>query len=159
MQIDFQAYGMFHANHAPTLHKDQHYLQTDRTKLLLEPLHPGVPNIASKMVSQTMVHLAQTVHLSCTKTYNVYKRDRSKITYDTRHLGVLLGASKLISKHMVCSLQIMHLSCIKIITISKQIKPSFHMSLFTEVPTGASKMVFQSMGALGANHAHILHRN
>ena len=59
----------------------------------------------------------------------------------TRHLRVPLGASKLISKHMVCSLQIMHLSCIKISTISKQIKPSFHLSLFTEVPAGASKMV------------------
>jgi len=39
IQIDFEAYGMFHANHAPTLHKDQHYLQTNRTKLPLEPLH------------------------------------------------------------------------------------------------------------------------
>ena len=67
--------------------------------------------------------------------------DRSKIPYDTHHLEVPLGASKLISKHMVCSLQIMNLSCYKISTISKQIKPSFHLSLFTEVPTGASKMV------------------
>jgi len=40
------------------------------------------------------------------------------------------GCIKLISKHMVCSLQIMHLSCIKISTISKHIKPSFHLSLF-----------------------------
>ena len=68
-----------------------------------------------------------------------------KLTMSTngqkRHLGVPLGASKLIFKHMVCSLQIMHLSCIKISTISKQIKPSFYLSLFSEVPTGASKMV------------------
>ena len=69
---------MFHANHAPTLHKDQHYLHTDRTKLSLEPLHPGVPNSVSKMVSQTMVHQAQIVHLSCTKTYNVYKRTEGR---------------------------------------------------------------------------------
>ena len=65
IQIDFQAYGMFHANRAPTLHKDQHYLQTGRTNLPLEHLHPRVPNTASKMVSQTTVHQAQTVHLSC----------------------------------------------------------------------------------------------
>ena len=68
----------FHANHAPTLHKDQHYLQTGRTKLPLEPLHLGVPNSASKMVSQTMVNQAQTVHLSCTKTYNVYKQTEAR---------------------------------------------------------------------------------
>jgi len=55
-KIDFQAYGMFNANHAPTLHKDKLYLQTDRTKLPLEPLHPGAPNSASKMDSSTMVH-------------------------------------------------------------------------------------------------------
>ena len=76
IQLDFQAYGMFHANHAPTLHKDQQYLQTGRTKLPLEPLHPRVPNSASKIVSQTMVHQAQTVHLSCTKTYNTTNRPK-----------------------------------------------------------------------------------
>jgi hypothetical protein len=32
VQIDFRAYGTFHANHAPILHQDQHYLQTDRTQ-------------------------------------------------------------------------------------------------------------------------------
>jgi hypothetical protein len=32
---------------------------------------------------------------------------------------------------MVCSMQIVHLSCIKISTISKQIEPTFHTSLFT----------------------------
>ena len=66
---------------------------------------------------------------------------QSEILYDTRHHGVLSGVSKLISKHMVRSMQTMHLSCIKISNISKQIKPSFHLSLFTEVPTSASKMV------------------
>jgi hypothetical protein len=33
------------------LHQDQHYLQTDRTELALEPLHLGVPTGAPKMVS------------------------------------------------------------------------------------------------------------
>ena len=32
VQIDFRAYGAFHANHAPILHQGQHYLQTDRTQ-------------------------------------------------------------------------------------------------------------------------------
>ena len=129
VQIVFQAFGM---SHAPTLHQDQHYLQTDRTKHRLEPLHLGVPTSASKMVSQTMVHQVQTVHLSCTKTNIVSKQTESEIPYGTRHQGVPSGASKLISKHMVCSMQIMHLPCIRISTISKLTEPSFHLSLFIQ---------------------------
>ena len=37
VQMDFLAYGTFLTNRAPILHQDQHYLQTDRTKLPLEP--------------------------------------------------------------------------------------------------------------------------
>jgi len=62
----------------------------------------------------------------------------SEIPYNTLHLVVLSGAStvpsgvsKFISEHMVCSMQTVHLSFIKISTISKQTKPSFHLSLFT----------------------------
>ena len=51
VQIDFQALGVFHANRAPILLQDWHYLQTDRTEHPLEPLHLGVPTSASKMVS------------------------------------------------------------------------------------------------------------
>jgi hypothetical protein len=57
--------------------------------------------------------------------------DRSKISYDTRHLGVPSCASRFISKHLVCSMQTVHLSWIKISTISKQNKPSIHLSPFT----------------------------
>ena len=39
VQIDFQAFGMFHANRAPILHQDYHYLQTEQTELPLVPLH------------------------------------------------------------------------------------------------------------------------
>ena len=131
VQIDLQAFGMFHANRAPILHQDQHYLQTDRTEHPHEPLHLGVPTSASKMVSQTMVHQVQTVHLSCTETKNISKW--TEVTFHmTRHQGVTSGASKLISKHMVCSMQTMHLPCIRISTISKLTEPSFHLSLFTQ---------------------------
>ena len=51
VQIDFHAFGMFHANRAPNLHQDFHYRQTDRTEQPLEPLHLGEPKSASKMVS------------------------------------------------------------------------------------------------------------
>jgi len=56
IQINFRAYGTFHANHAPILHQDKHYLQMDQTELPLGPLNLGVPSGASKIVSEPMVH-------------------------------------------------------------------------------------------------------
>jgi hypothetical protein len=55
----------------------------------------------------------------------------NKIPDDPRHLGVLLGASKTISEPMVRSAQTVHPSCMKIVTIFKQTKTSFHLSLVT----------------------------
>ena len=40
----------------------------------LEPRHLGVPSGASKMISEPMVRLVQTVLLSCTDTNTVCKR-------------------------------------------------------------------------------------
>jgi hypothetical protein len=71
VQIDFREYGMFHANRTPILHQDRHCLQTDRTKLSLEPLHLGVPSRTFTTVSEPMVHWAQTMHLSCTETNTI----------------------------------------------------------------------------------------
>ena len=86
--------------------------------------------------------------------------DQSKITYDTRHLGVPSDASKLICEHMVSSMQTMQLSCITISTISKQTESSFHLSLFSEeYPIGCVQNGFLVYGALGTNHAPILHQN
>ena len=39
-----------------------------------DPRHLGVPSDASKRISERMVGLAQTVHLSCTKTNTFSKR-------------------------------------------------------------------------------------
>jgi hypothetical protein len=66
VQHDFQAYGMFGTNRAPILHQDYHCLQTDSNKLPLESRHPGVSFGVSKTISEPMVYLVQTVHLSCT---------------------------------------------------------------------------------------------
>jgi hypothetical protein len=73
VQDDFRAYGTFGTNRAPILHQDYHYLQTDSNKLPLEPHHLGVSLDAFKMISEPMVHLAQTVHLYCTDTNTVSK--------------------------------------------------------------------------------------
>jgi hypothetical protein len=72
------AYGTFSANLAPILHQVQHYLQTNRTELALEPRHLGVPSSASKMISMPMVRSVQIVLLCCTNTNTVYKWTKTR---------------------------------------------------------------------------------
>jgi hypothetical protein len=81
----FRAYGMFDINRAPILHQELHYLQTDRTELLVEPRHLGVPSSASKTISMPMVCSLETVHLSCTDTNTISKRTKMRFhtTYVT----------------------------------------------------------------------------
>ena len=45
-----------------------HYLQMDWNELPLETHHLGLPSGSSKRISEPMVRLAPTVHLSCTDT-------------------------------------------------------------------------------------------
>jgi hypothetical protein len=73
IQNNFWAYGTYGANHAPIMHRNQHYLQKDRMEILHDPRHLGVPSGASKMISKAMVHLVQTVDLSCTETNTISK--------------------------------------------------------------------------------------
>jgi hypothetical protein len=63
----------FWRNRAPILHWHKHCLQTDQNELSLEPHHLGVPSGSSKLISEPMVRLAQTVHLPCTVTNTVSK--------------------------------------------------------------------------------------
>jgi hypothetical protein len=46
----------------------------DRNELPFKPRHQGVPYGATKMISEPVVCLAETVHLSCTETNTVSKR-------------------------------------------------------------------------------------
>ena len=98
----------------------------DRNKIPLEPRHLGVPSGASKMISELMVRLAQTVHISCTNT-NTIQTDRNEIPLERRHLGVPSRASKTISKPIVCLAQTEHLSN----TVSKWTEMRFHMTHVT----------------------------
>jgi hypothetical protein len=54
----------------------KHCIQMDRNELPFEPPQLGVPSGASKTISEAMVHLPQTVHLSCTETNTVSKRTK-----------------------------------------------------------------------------------
>jgi hypothetical protein len=58
---------------------------TKRTEHSLEPNHLGVPSGASKMISELVVCLAQTEHLSCTDS-NIVSKDKEErfhMTYVT----------------------------------------------------------------------------
>ena len=79
VETDFQAYGTFNTKRATILHRRQHCLQRDRNEISHDPRHLGVPSGASKMISEPMVHLTQTVHLSCTNTDTISKRPETGI--------------------------------------------------------------------------------
>jgi hypothetical protein len=67
------AYGTYATNHAPITHRNKHYLQKDRKEILHDAHHLGVPSGVSKMISEAMIRLVQTVDLSCTETNTIYK--------------------------------------------------------------------------------------
>ena len=115
-QTDFCAYGAFGANHTPievnTISK--------RTETSFHfKRHLGVPSGASKLISEPMVRLAQTVHLSCFEA-NTF----SKLTETSLHLTHVTYEfhrvrPKMTSEPIACSSQTVHLSCVEINTISK----------------------------------------
>ena len=120
----------------------------------LEPRHLGVPSGASKMISESMVHVAQTQHLSCTDTNTISKRTENKLPLEPCHLGVPSSVSKIISEPMVCSAQTMHLSCVNIRTISKWTETSIHLSARSSI--GCVQNDFQAYGTVNLNHATVL---
>ena len=126
---NFQPYGMFDANHAPILRQDEHYLQTDRNELSLEPHHLRVPKGVSKMISEPTVRSTQTVQLSYVKISTISKW--GELALEPRHLGVPTGASIAISKPMVRLAQNVHLSCPDTYNVSKWKEVRFHMTHVT----------------------------
>ena len=89
----------------------------ERSEILDDPRHLGVPAGASKMIFEPMVRSTHTVHLSCVKISTICKW--TELSLEPRHLGVPLGASKIISKLMVHLAQNLHLSCTDTNTVSK----------------------------------------
>jgi hypothetical protein len=59
-------------------------LQTDRIELLLKPHHVGVQSGASKLISEPMLRLAQTVHLSCFEINIISKW--TEVTFHLMHI-------------------------------------------------------------------------
>jgi hypothetical protein len=73
VQNDLWACSTFSANYAPILHRDQQRLQMDRNEIPHDPRHLGVPSGASKTISEPMVRLTRTMHLSCVKINTISK--------------------------------------------------------------------------------------
>ena len=81
------------------------------------------------MISEPMVHSAQTVHLTYVKVSTISKQTENELPLEPCHRGVPTGASEVIFEPMVRSTQTMHLSCVKISTIYKRTETSLHLSL------------------------------
>ena len=71
---------LWYVRHQPCTHLASRLASSPNTRneLRLEPLHLGVPSGASKMISDPMVHMVQTVHLSCTDTNTVSKQTKTR---------------------------------------------------------------------------------
>jgi hypothetical protein len=52
-----------------------------------DPRHLGVPSGVSKMISEPMVRLAQTMHLSCTNTNTISKQKEERFPWLTSFMG------------------------------------------------------------------------
>ena len=74
---DIWAYGTFGTNYALTLTPSPN----GPNEIPHDPRHLGVPSGASKMISEPMVRLAQTVHLSYTKTNTISERTERDSTW------------------------------------------------------------------------------
>jgi hypothetical protein len=84
------------------------HLQADRNKLPIVPCDLGVPSGASKTITEPMVRLVQTKHLSCTDTNNVSKQTETRfhmthITYEFYQVRPKLFLSIWYVWHKPCS--------------------------------------------------------
>jgi hypothetical protein len=116
----------------------------DRNKLLFEPRHLGVPFGASKMISEAVVHLAQTVHLSCTETNTVSKRTKTSF-----HLSLVTKEDHLVHPKQFLSLwYVWRKPCTydapKLTHLQKDQKEILHDPHHLGVPTGASETVYEA---------------
>ena len=103
----------------------------ERSEIPYDPRHLGAPSGASKMMSEPIVHLTQTMHLSCIKINTISKQTENELPLEPRHQVVPSGASKTISEPMVHLAQTVHLSCTDSNNVSKDKEVRFHMTHVT----------------------------
>jgi hypothetical protein len=81
------------------------------------------------MISEPMVRLTQTVHLSCTKINTIFKY--TKLSLEHRHLRVPSGAFKTIFELMVRLAQTVQLFGTDTNAVSSQKEVRFHITHIT----------------------------
>jgi hypothetical protein len=132
----------------PIIHQNQHFLQKDRNEILHNPRHLGVPSGVSKSVSEAMVHLVETVDLSCSDTNTV-----SKQTETSFHLSLVTQEYHPVHQKQFLSLwYVWHKPCTytapKLTLSPKDRNKILHDSRHLGVPSGASKSVLEAMERL-----------
>ena len=117
----------------------------DQNKIRHDPRHVGVPSDASKMISEPMVRLVHTMHLSCTdaNATSKQKEERFHMTHITKELHRV--HAKMISGPMLRSTQTVHLSCVKISTIKTDRNELPLESRHLVEPSVASKLISEPM--------------
>jgi len=150
---------MFHANYAPILHQDYNYLQTDRNEIPHEPLHQGVPSRVSKIVSLPMVHLAQTVYISCTENNTIPKE--AEVRFYMTHV---IWEFYWVLPNIFLSIWYVRCNSCTYLTSSLALSPNKANWASTWAPlpwsiTGCIQNGFLAYDALGTNYVPILHQN
>ena len=128
----------------------------DQNEIPHDPCHLGVPSGASKMISETMIYLAQTVLLSCSYTDTVYKQTKKRfhlthVTYECHWVRPNQLSGLWYVRRKPCTYLASGLA------ISKQTESSFHLSLVTKEYHRVRPKHFLAYGTFGANRAPILH--
>jgi hypothetical protein len=131
IQNNFWAYGIYGANHAPIMHRNQHSLQKGPKG---DSTWPTLPRSSIGCVRNDFwgygmfgANCGTILH----RDSHYLQMDRNEILHDPRNLAVPSAASKMISEITVRSVQTVHLSWSKISLISKRTETSFHLSLVT----------------------------
>jgi hypothetical protein len=153
IQNNFWAYGMFSTNHAPILHWHHHYLQMVQNEILHDPHHLGVPLGASKMISEPLVHSAQTMHLSCVKISTISNKLNQASTWSSSTRSTIRcvrndfrAYGMFRTNHAPTSNRQQHYLQMDQIVIPHDPR---HLGL----PSGACKMIFWACGTFSANRA------
>jgi hypothetical protein len=159
VQNNLWAYGMFSTNHAPILQQHQQYLQMDQNEIPHDPRHLGVPSGASKMISEAVVCLAQTVHLSCVKISTTFERSESIL-----HLNLITKEYHQVRPKWFLSLWYIRCKPCTYLASRFAVSPNElnQTSTWASSPRSTIRYVqndFWAYGTFGANLAPILHQD
>jgi hypothetical protein len=113
--------------HASTLILFPNGLKQDSTW----PHQLGVLSGVSKMISEPMVCLTQSVHLSCIKGNTISKRTEMRFHITTSPSSCIMCGQNDFVELVVRLAQTVHLSCTDTNTIFKQTETTFHMTQVT----------------------------